>query len=155
MRCWYTRWQMSNALDRGDLASRMTRGHAVHCASCQAFGRALESLDARLAVGARTAAAPIIVAPRRSRLLPVVAPLAVGVTAVVLLAVNGVTPVKQVVDATDATTPPTAGPLIRVRHVADRVTRVLANTPLETELDDLISDSKRGLDAVLALGGLR
>src|SRR5215470_20310826 len=99
MRCWYTRWQMSNALDRGDLASRMTRGHAARCASCQAYGRALASLDARLAAGARTAAAPIIVAPRRSRFLPVAAPIAVGVTAVVLLAVNGVAPVEHVVDS--------------------------------------------------------
>jgi hypothetical protein len=154
MRCWYTRWQMSNALDRGDLASRMTRGHAARCASCQAFGRALESLDAQLAVGARTATAPIIAAPRRLRLLPVAAPLTVGIAAVVLLVVNSVTPVEQVADAPEAPAM-FGGPLIRVRVVADRVTRALANTPLETELNDLIADGKRGLDAVLTLGGLR
>jgi hypothetical protein len=153
MRCWYTRWQMSNALDRGDLASRMTRGHAARCASCQAFGRALESLDAQLAVGARTATVPIIAAPRRLRLLPIAAPLTVGIAAVVLLVVNSVTPVEQVGDAPGASA--FGGPLIRVRLVADRVTRALANTPLETELDDLIADGKRGLDAVLTLGGLR
>lgn len=153
MRCWYTRWQMSNALDRGDLASRMTRGHAARCTSCQAFGRALESLDARLALGARAATPPVIAAPRRWRLLPI-APLAVGVAAVVVLAINGVTPVERTANPPDA---PTAlgGPLIRVRLVADRVTRALANTPLETELSDLIADGKRGIDAVLTLGGLR
>jgi hypothetical protein len=47
------------------------------------------------------------------------------------------------------------GTLIRVRRVADSVSQVLANTPLETELDDLIHDGRRGLDAVLATGGLR
>jgi hypothetical protein len=154
MRCWYTRWQMSNALDRGDLASRMARGHAAHCASCQSYGRALESLDAQLAVGARTATVPIIAAPRRLRLLPVAAPLTVGLAAVVLLVVNTVTPVEQVADAPEAPSM-FGGPLIRVRVVADRVTRALSNTPLETELDDLIADGKRGLDAVLTLGGLR
>src|SRR5262245_34951425 len=96
MRCWYTRWQMSNALDRGDLASRMARGHAARCAACQAFGRALESLDAQLARGAPAAARPVIAAPRRWRLLPVAAPIAVGAAAVVLLAINGVEPVEPV-----------------------------------------------------------
>ena len=47
------------------------------------------------------------------------------------------------------------GTLVRMRRVADSVSQVLANTPLETELDDLIHDGRRGLDAVLATGGLR
>jgi len=151
MRCWYTRWQMSNALDRGDLASRMTRGHAASCAGCQAFGRDLERLDAELTRGARTAAVPRIAA-RRRRILPIAAPLAAAAAVVAVLAVNGVSPIEPV---TDAPGPPSPGPLVEVRHVADRLSRALTRTPLDTELDNLIADGKRGLDAVLAIGGLR
>jgi hypothetical protein len=50
---------------------------------------------------------------------------------------------------------PAPGALVRVRDVADRVSQVLGNTPLETELDALLHDGRRGLDAVLATGGLR
>jgi len=45
--------------------------------------------------------------------------------------------------------------LIRVRQVADRVRAGRHHTPLDTGSDNLILDSKRGLDAVLATGGLR
>jgi hypothetical protein len=151
MRCWYTRWQMSNALDRGDLTSRMTRGHAARCAACQSFGRDLEQLDADLSHGARTAAAPRITAPRR-RVLPFIAPLAAAAAVVAVLAINGVSPIEHVVEAPGS---PSPGPLIEVRHVADRLSRALTRTPLDTELDNLIADGKRGIDAVLAIGGLR
>lgn len=153
MRCWYTRWQLSDALDRGDLASRMARGHAAHCASCQAFGRGLEALDARLVRGARAAAAPLAAARRPRWRLLVAGPVAVGTAAAIIVAVtSGVTPVERVADG-----PPAGAPerLVQVRHVADRVSRVLANAPLEGELRDLIHDGKRGLDTVLSLGGLR
>jgi hypothetical protein len=155
MRCWYTRWQMSNALDRGDLASRMTRGHAARCAACQAFGRALGSLDAQLARGAHSAPVPVIAVPRRWRLLPIAAPLAVTAAAVIAIVVSGISPVERIVESPQTPAAPSLGALVGVRRVADRVTRVLTSTPLDTELDDLIADSKRGLDAVLALGGLR
>jgi hypothetical protein len=151
MRCWYTRWQMSNALERGDLASRMTHGHAARCTACQAFGHALERLDADLARGARSAARPLIAPPRR-RLLPIVAPLAAAAALVTVIVVNGATPIERVVDAPMA---PAPGPLIEVRHVAEQLSRALTRTPLDTELDNLIADGKRGIDAVLAIGGLR
>jgi hypothetical protein len=154
MRCWYTRWQMSSALDRGDLGSRISRGHAAGCASCQAFGRALEALDGELTRGARAAAAPIIPGRPRRRLLPIAAPLAVAATAIVV-AISGVKPVDRVDRVAGAPSVHAPGTLVRVRDVADQVTRVLATTPLDTELDDLIADGKRGLDAVLAIGGLR
>lgn len=152
MRCWYTRWQLSSALDRGELAPRMERGHAARCAACQAFGRRLAALDDRLSRGAHAAVVPVIVAPRRRRLLPIAAPLAVAAAAVVAITVTGVTPVERVAEAPVA---PPPGTLIRVQRVADQVTRMLASTPLETELDNLIADGKRGLQAVLSLGGLR
>jgi hypothetical protein len=43
-----------------------------------------------------------------------------------------------------------------VRDVADRVSALLASsTPLDVELNALLRDGRRGLDAVLATGGLR
>lgn len=155
MRCWYTRWQMSNALERGDLAERLGRGHAAGCASCQAFGHALESLHARLSRGAYAAAAPVPV-PRRARWpLLVAGPLAAGAAVAIVIAIGtGGGPVVPVIHVP----PPLAQaspPVVQVRRVADQVSQALAKTPLETELDDLVYDSRRGLDAVLATGSLR
>jgi hypothetical protein len=151
MRCWYARWQMSSALDRGDLGSRMGRGHAAGCASCQAFGRALESLDARLSLGAHAAAAPAPVARRVRRPWLVAAPLVVGAAAAIVIAIGQTGPIKPA--------PPLAFPAPdlpgTVSGVADRVSQVFAKTPLDTELEDLLHDGKRGLDEVLAAGGLR
>jgi len=151
MRCWYTRWQMSNALDRGDLASRLGRGHAAGCASCQAFGHALEALHARLFRDAHAAAVPVRVAPRARWPLLVAGPVAVCAAAAIVVAVG----IGGGPSVTVAPLPAFApDPLVRVRHVADRVSQILGNTPLETELDDLLHDGRRGLDAVLATGGL-
>jgi hypothetical protein len=158
MRCWYTRWQMSSALDRGDLASRMGRGHAAGCAACQAFGHALEALDARLSRGAPAAPVPVVVTPRAPRArwpLLVAGPLAAAAAITIVVGTRG-TPVGPVID--DRGTPVVVRvdePLAPVHRVADRVSQVFANTPLETELDALIHDGRRGLDAVLATGGLR
>lgn len=151
MLCGYTRWQMSNALDRGELTSRIARGHAARCAACQSFGAALDRLDGDLRRGARTAPVPRIAAPRR-RWLPIAAPLAAAAAVAAVLAVNGVSPVEPV---TGTPSPSSPGPLVEVRSVADRLSRALNRTPLDTELDALIADGKRGLDAVLAIGGLR
>jgi hypothetical protein len=152
MRCWYTRWQMSNALDQGDLASRMGRGHVAGCAACQAFGHSLAGLHARLSRGAHAAPVPVRVTRRVRWPLLVAAPVAACAAVVIIIAVGpGGGPAVDVV-------PPSAGtsaPLVRVRDVADRVAQVLGNTPLETELDALLHDGRRGLDAVLATGGLR
>jgi len=153
MRCWYTRWQMSNALDRGDLASRMRRGHAAGCASCQAFGHALESLHARLSRGAHAAAVPVLAVRRARWRLLVAGPVAVAAAAIALAVGTRGTRVDPVSDAPSLVEAPAS--LVRVRRVADRVSQVFANTPLETELDALVHDSKRGLDVLLATGGLR
>jgi hypothetical protein len=158
MRCWYTRWQMSNALDRGELASSMTRGHAARCASCQAFGRGLASLHEQLSRDAHTAAAPPPVARRARSPWLIAGPLAAGTAAViaVVVATGGrpaqppaVVPAVQVTQLSEA--------LGQIRGIADRVSQAVVNTrtPLDTELDNLIHDGKRGLDAVLETGGLR
>ena len=153
MRCWYTRWQMSNALEGGDLASRMARGHAAGCASCQAFGRALGSLHADLSRGAHAATRPAPLARRARRPLFVAGSLAVGAAAAIAIAIA--TTDRPVTPA--ATVPPVAisDSLVRVRGVADRFSHALANTPLDTELDALIQDGRRGFDAILASSGLR
>jgi hypothetical protein len=154
MRHWYTRWQMSNALDRGELSARMARRHAASCASCQAFGRALGSLHEQLSRDAHTAAAPPRPAPRRSRSPWLVAgPLAAAAAVAIALAVtSGGSPPTPV--ATPQPPPETVEP-IRIAGLADRVTKLLADTPLDTELDNLILDGRHGLQAVLATGGLR
>ena len=155
MRCWYTRWQMSNALDGGDLASRMAHGHAARCASCQAFGRALGSLHADLSRSADTApraTRPFLPVRRARRPLLVAGTLALGGAAVIALAINTAdAPVAPV--PTSASGAPDV--VARVRGVADRFSQALAKTPLDTELEALIQDGKRGLDAVLATSGLR
>ena len=155
-RCWYMRWQMSNALDRGDLASRMGSGHAAGCAACQAFGHALGSLHDQLSRGVHAAPVPVVVARRPRWPLLVMAPVAASAVVIALAVGTGGGPAGPVADVP----PPSSSvqafeTLVRVRRVADSVSQVLANTPLETELDDLIHDGRRGLDAVLATGGLR
>jgi len=146
MRCWYTRWQLSSALDRGELSPRMARGHAATCASCQAFGRALASLHDQLARDAHTAVAPAPILRRPHARWLIAGPLAAGAAAAIALSLNtgNETP----------TPPPPAVALSSVRNLADRLTQVLASSPLETELANLIHDGKRGLDEVLAAGGL-
>jgi hypothetical protein len=155
MRCWYTRWQMSNALDRGELGPLLVRGHAARCAGCQAFGRALGSLDDRLSRDAHAAPPPAPVARRARSRWWIAAPLAAGAATVLAIAVATV-PVSE---------PPTATvPAVQVSEalgqiggLADRVSQAVTTTrtPLDTELDNLIHDGKRGLAAVLETGGLK
>jgi hypothetical protein len=152
MRCWYTRWQMSGALDRGLLAARLSRGHAARCAACQAFGHRLETLDAQLAHGAAAAPRPPVPRPARLR-MRIAAPLALGAAAAVTLVVRGARSVEPVAEVPPARE--LVGTLAGVRQVAGEVSQVFADSPLETELDDLIRDGKRGVRAVLSIGGLR
>ena len=152
MRCWYTRWQLSNALDRGELSSRMARGHAARCASCREFGDDLAALHARLSRDSHTAAPPRPVVRRARARWLVAGPLAVGGAAAITLAIaarRGPDPI--------ASPPAPVAPsevLAHVQGLAEGVTRLFAHTPLESELDNLVDDGKRGLDAVLATGGL-
>jgi hypothetical protein len=154
MRHWYTRYQISNAIDQGTLAARLARGHAARCPSCQAFARALQALHARLTGGAPAAAVPVRAAARRPRWVLIAAPLALGATAAIVISL-GLRGAPPPVDDPIAGVPP-AGSVVRVRDVTDRVSAVLASsTPLDAELNDLLRDGRRGLDAVLATGGLR
>src|SRR5262249_8247002 len=100
-----------------------------------------------------------VVARRPRWPLLVMAPVAASAAVIALVVGTGGGPVGPVVDV--PATPSLSSSvqafetLVRVRRVADSVSQVLANTPLETQLDDLIHDGRRGLDAVLATGGLR
>jgi hypothetical protein len=154
MRCWYTRWQMSNALDRGELASSMARGHAARCAGCQAFGHALGSLHDRLSREADTASAPPPVARRARSPWLIAGPLAVGSAAVIAIVVASGGPPEPPAAAVPSVQVSEA--LGQIRGLADRVSQAVATTrtPLDTELDNLIHDGKRGLAAVLETGGL-
>jgi hypothetical protein len=151
MRCWYTRWQLSNALDRGELPARQGRGHAARCPSCQAFARSLVALDVRLSCEADAAVAPVT--PERPRWPWLVGgPLAVATAAVIALALG----------LYERSPPPPPAPLamqapepIAVRSLAAQVVRAFTSSPLETELDNLIHDGQRGIDVILATGGLR
>ena len=164
MRCWYTRWQLSNALEGGDLAARMARGHAAGCASCQAFGRSLETLHADLARTAHTATRPLPQVQRARRPLLVAGSLAVGAAAVVALAVSTTDRPVTLAPSISPVAMETLGeslgrtlgePLGRMRGVADRFSEALAKTPLDTELDALIKDGRRGFDALIDTTGLR
>ena len=164
MRCWYTRWQLSNALDGGDLAARTARGHAAGCASCQAFARSLGALHADLTRTAHTATRPLSQVRRARRPLLVAGSLAVGAAAVVALAVTTterpVAPAPSISPVAMETLGESLGrslgePLGRIRGVADRFSEALANTSLDSELDALIKDGRRGFDALIDTTGLR
>ena len=152
MRCWYTRWQMSNALDRGELAPLLARGHAARCAACQAFGHALVALDDRLSRTAHTAPPPP--AARRAR-SPwwIAGPLAAGSAAVVAIVVATGGPSVSVDPVASVQVSEALG---KIRGLADQVSQAVttSRTPLDTELDNLIRDGERGLAAVLQTGGL-
>ncbi|HSR98732.1 MAG TPA: hypothetical protein VLM79_16865, partial [Kofleriaceae bacterium] len=163
MRCWYTRWQLSNALDGGDLAARMARGHAAGCASCQAFGRSLGALHADLTRTARTATRPVTLVRGDRRPMVIAGSLAVGAAAVLVLAVSAARRPAAPPDVSPVAITETLGeslgrslgePLGRMRGVADRFSEALARTPLDTELDALIKDGRRGFDALIDTTGL-
>ena len=158
MRCWYTRWQLSSALERGDLASRLGRGHAAGCPSCQAFGHALGSLHERLSRGARAAPVPVIAAPRPRWPLLIAAPAAAAAIVIAVVVSPGGGPAPRGIDEPSLSLSlslPVSASLSRVHQVADSVSQVLATTPLDAELDALVHDGRRGLDVLLATGGLR
>lgn len=154
MRCWYTRWQMSNALDRGELAPLLARGHAARCPACQAFGHALAALDDRLSRDADNAPPPPppVARPARSAWW-IAGPLAAGSAAVIAIVVASGTPATPVERVPVAQV---SEALSQIGGLADRVSHAVtaARTPLDTELDNLIRDGKRGLAAVLRTGGL-
>ena len=156
MRCWYTRWQMSNALDRGELAPLLARGHAARCPACQAFGHALVALDDRLARDAHTAPPPPVARRARSPWW-IAAPLAAGSAVVIAIVVaTGTPPTSVEPPAAPVPSVQVSEALGQIRGLADRVSQAVATTrtPLDTELDNLLRDGKRGLAAVLQTGGL-
>jgi hypothetical protein len=83
----------------------------------------------------------------------VAAPLAIAAAAAIVLAVG------RAGHPTEPVPPPLAFSVPdlpdTVSGVAARVSRVVAHTPLDTELENLLHDGRRGLDEVLAAGGLR
>lgn len=153
---WYTRYRISAALDEGTLAALRAGGHLARCPRCQAHARELESLHARLALGAASAPVPRVPVARRARRpLLVAVPLALAAAALIALALGLPGAPSRVTRV--ATPSPPALPELRVRDLADRVSALLARSdaPLESELQNLIHDGRRGLDAVWARTGLR
>jgi NADPH:quinone reductase-like Zn-dependent oxidoreductase len=146
MRHWYTRYEISNALDRGTLAAVLARGHAARCAACQAFAARLATQHAQLRAGAAAAPAPAVGRARRPVLLWGGA-LALGAAAVVLALPS--TPTVAPVAA--------PAPVATTRPIAARVSELFttASAPLDAELENLLNDGRRGVDVVLATGGLR
>ncbi|HEX7842723.1 MAG TPA: hypothetical protein VF469_34860 [Kofleriaceae bacterium] len=153
MRCWYTRWQLSSALDRGELSSCMARGHAARCASCQAFGDDLAALHARLSRDSHTAAPPRPAVRRVHMRWLVAGPLAAAAAAAIAITVPRHGP-DAIVSSPAPAPVATSEVVARIQGLADGVSQLFARTPLESELDNLVDDGKRGLAAVLATGGL-
>lgn len=152
MRCWYTQWQLSTALDRGAPAPRFARRHLAACAACQDAARALDALHGRLAAGAASAPRPApVAAPRRRPLL------VGGAAAAAFAAVALVVAVRSAPEAPPVATPVAFEPaqLDAARRVVERVSQALAAASLESELDALVHDGARGLDVILETGGLR
>jgi hypothetical protein len=151
MRHWYTRYRMSNALDRGTLAALLSVGHASRCPDCRAHARVLESLHALLSSGAPSAPRPPLAAARRPRWPLLVAAPALALAAAVVLSVGSAR------DPVVVVAPPAhERPAVHLGDVTERVSAMLARseTPLESELQNLVHDGRRGLDAVLATSGL-
>lgn len=183
MRCWYTRWQISNAIDRGDLEARLARGHAARCAACRTFARSLASLHDRLEreLGASGGPppVPVVPAPRpRWPLLAGGAAAAAAVIAVIAIARPGFEgaesggtsigsasapapelapdPPRSARGVTEpGADPDPAGPQARWEMTAARVSRAFASTSLEAELRAVLDDGARGVRVVLSSSGLR
>jgi len=84
----------------------------------------------------------------------VAGPLAVGAAAAIALAVgSGGGSQAPVAGGSSSVRSPDV--VIAVRGLAGEVSQLLTTTPLDTELDNLVHDGKRGLTAILATGGLR
>lgn len=158
MRCSYTRWKMSSALDDGGAAALeaiAARGHASRCARCQGYARSLGRLHTQLERGARELGVP---PPVAGAARPARWPVLAGGTAMAAMAA-----VVLVVSGGDRLPPPAppervSGPAGRaLQHTAVRVARAatVAGASLETELRALIDDGTRGVGAVLASSGLR
>jgi hypothetical protein len=179
--CPLARWQLSDALERGE-RSGWCAAHVARCERCAAFAGRLEALHARLAAGAIGAPSPLTpnaVRPRRMH-RPLVASgaLAVAGAAAVLYfllaspagptgedrpgsapqaaADDGADTAPVDVEArTDRPAPVgRAEPLARgvVGHLSVLFT---APPPLRAELNALASDGRRGALAILDLGGVR
>jgi hypothetical protein len=155
MRCWYTRWQLSSALDRdGELA--LSRGHARRCAACQAYGRRLADLHADLT---RTAAAapPPVLRPARARWM-IAGPLVAGAAAAIAISLGAgvaTSPPERALAIQPVTQAQATEMIGHLRDLVAEASQVFAPSPYQRELDDLVADGKRGLDDVLATGGLR
>jgi hypothetical protein len=179
MRCWHSQWRISNALDRGELAAQLARGHASRCDRCRDYGRRLAALHGALERGAGSAEAPrpAPAQPRRAwpwLRWPVVAGLAAAAVAIALF---GVSPALRdgprgsgaTASGARATEPGGAQPASRAlaavaatamrpaaaREAAGRVARALDSASLERELRALLDDSQRGVRTVLTRSGLR
>ncbi len=150
MRHWYTRYRISSALDEGTLAN-LVDGHLSRCSACQAHARDLQSLHARLSLGAPSAPPPALsAASRRRRPLLVAAPLAAAFAAAIAFSVGPSTPTPEA--------PVVPAPYtLDLRDLTQRVSALLAtrDVPLDAELENLIHDGRRGLDEVLSRSGLR
>jgi ferric-dicitrate binding protein FerR (iron transport regulator) len=136
MRCWYSRWQLSNALDRGELDHVVARGHAASCARCQGYATSLQALHTRLREGAALAPEPAALAPRRRRML--IAPLVVASAAAVAVAIAVRSPGDPPTEPVVATPAPA---IDNARAIASRVTHALTaeRTSLDAELDALVA----------------
>ncbi|HEX4417524.1 MAG TPA: hypothetical protein VH165_06475 [Kofleriaceae bacterium] len=163
MRHWYTRYKISSALDGGDLPAVLARGHASRCTACQGFAARLGAQHALLVQGAGSAPAPRPAGQRRPRLV-LGAPLAVGAILALAIAVTVLrrpeapAPAPLASGDGSATAPPEHAPpvAVPVREVTARVSALFATAsdPLDTELHNLLGDGRRGLDTILATGGL-
>jgi hypothetical protein len=162
MRCWYTRWQLSTALDRdGDLQAPLSRGHARRCAACQAFARRLAALHANLSREVAAAPPPQVVRPARSRWL-LTGPLVAGAAAVIAISLGAVIatssdprPPDRMLEIAPPTQAQATEVIGHLRDLVAEASQIFGPSPLRRELDDLVADGKRGLDDVLATGGLR
>jgi hypothetical protein len=165
MFCRIARWNLSSTLDSEKQPWRATSAHLDRCAECAAYRDKLDRLDELLQRGAPGAAAPLH-SPRRSRAW---IPLALaGATAALALAFfatgdsdseetprhqahsEDVTPAAPTPPPPERETPESAPRKVTTRLVA----RLAEQNPLERELDALVSDSRRGLEVALEVGGL-
>jgi hypothetical protein len=145
MRCWYSRWQLSNALDRGELESAVANGHSASCTRCQAYARSLQALHGKLLDGAAFAPEPVAGSRRR---LMLVAPLVLAGAAAAAVAL-AVGPASEPPHESVATVPTPAFDNARV--IANRVTKAITSdrNPLDAELEAIAADGRRGLNAAL------
>lgn len=149
MRCFFSRWAISNAADSGEALSPRARRHVDGCAACRDFQRGVAALDDALMIATRDAPRPTDVsAPEPGRMF--------GRGLAGLTAVAAITAVVATLYvAKDPPVHPGSHQGMVSESVAVSDKGSMAQEPISPDaIDTLTRDAEQGLRYVLRVSGL-